>query len=116
AASGEAKARTTMMVESMRCASTDDAPSQSSGGPASGRLLRAAPRLDDALRRGWVLRELVRRPPGPRHQLTATVRTPEREHALGARATERALERADQRVRPVGGQVAVAALAARSQL
>jgi hypothetical protein len=81
------------------------------------RLSRsAAGRLDLADRRSRELGQLLGRPDRAAHQLAAAVRAPAFERDLGARAAERALERADHRVRRIRRQVAVAALAARSQL
>src|SRR5689334_516714 len=60
--------------------------------------------------------ELARRAPGARDQLTPAIRAAAVEPSFCAGRAERALERADARVRRFRRQVTVAALAPRSQL
>ena len=76
--------------------------------------LRAAVRLVDALDRGRITLEHLRRPDGAMHQLAAAVGT-DATHLPGAVDAERALERADPRVGRIRRKVPIAALAAGAQ-
>src|SRR3954451_12958659 len=75
----------------------------------------AARRLDDPPGRSRVAHQPVGRADRAPHQIAATIRTASGQHALGAVAAERALIRADPRLFRVRRQVAVAALAVRTQ-
>src|SRR5689334_20453654 len=76
------------------------------------RLAAARVILQDALRGGRILRQLLLRPHGPLHQLTAAVRAaPARQAVGGAVRAEGALERANQGIRGLGRQILVAAFA-----
>src|SRR6516162_5819295 len=72
--------------------------------------------LVNAPLRGRELRELVGGPARPRDELAAAVRTFARQHGRSARPAERALERADHRLGRIRRQIAITALAARTQL
>jgi hypothetical protein len=78
------------------------------------RHLAASSRLQDSLRRRRAVRQLARRPPRPNHQLAATIGTLAAEDRFGTRHAERALKRTDPRLRRLGRQIPVAALAART--
>src|SRR5436190_521886 len=88
----------------------------------SGGRRRAGPRaggarfgLGHARRGGAMSRQGGRQPDRPPHQLATAVRAAPAEQPTRAPATERALERADDRVRRIGRQIAITALAVRAK-
>jgi hypothetical protein len=73
-------------------------------------------RLQHALGRGWEFSQLFGGPYRPTHQLTAAIGTaPARKALLRAFSAKRALERADERVGRIGGQILIATFAVGSQ-
>src|SRR5262245_532440 len=80
------------------------------------RYVAAAAGLEDTPGGGGMACQAVGGTNRAPHELAAAVRAAPAEPALGARPTERALERADHRVEGIAGQVAIAAFAAGPEL
>src|SRR5713226_4730252 len=83
--------------------------------PGSGGLL-AAVRFVDAFRRCGILHELFDGTARPRNELTRAVGAHAAEHFARAGAAERALEGANEGLGGVGREIAVTALAVRTEL
>ena len=71
--------------------------------------------MENARRRRRIVLQLGRRPDGPRREVAAAVGAAPSELVLNAIAAECALEGADHRVRRIGRQILVAALAIGAQ-
>ena len=79
------------------------------------RLLPTTLRLENASRRRRIPLQLRSRPDRARGQVAAAVRAAPTQLVLNAIATEGALECADHRIRSIGRQILVAALAIGAQ-